>query len=330
MNHEEENEDNKNPRFINRTQNTCIPSALIFAPIFTPKPRGTLSKAESRETIELLSNRTKTEVLTYKGPRLDITLDFQLFCMIVSKSIQASTTKIQLSYREVFFYTKRKSSGKAKQEIKRRIERFMDCRFEINRYKCEKHLSPPLREIKASLVSRIDFDPDQEVFNINVCEDFLLEEQAMSPKTQNLKRDIIKLDYLHDIPTDVAKSLFLYIESKWYTEKMSVTLSHKDMVNRIGSTSTSQREKNRQIKNALEVLVEMYYLVKFEYKLDLVTGDRLVEVFPTKLDERLPTEDCKFRNKRVKAPSTSASKVERYQPIKSRGRQVNYLPNFLS
>jgi len=322
MNHEEENEDNKTPRFINRTENTCIPSALIFAPIFTSKPRGTFSKAESRETIELLSNRTKTEVLTYKGPRLDVTLDFQLFCMIVSKSIQASTTKIQLSYREVFFYSKRKSSRKAKQDIKLRIEKFMDCRFEINRYKCEKHLSPPLREIKASLVSRIDFDPKQEVFNINVCEDFLLEEQAMSPKIQNLKRDIIKLDYLHDIPTDAAKSLFLYIESKWYTEKMSVTFLHKDMVNRIGSTSTSQREMNRQIKNALVILKEILYLMNFEYKLDRVTGERLVEVFPVKLNERFPTEGCKFENKRVKALSTAASKVERYQPIKSRGDKI--------
>lgn len=308
MENNEEKVNNAQERFTDGYTHSFIPSALSFAPIFAPKTRGAKAKVGNKEHIELSSNRTKTEVLSYVGPRLDVTLDFQLFFLIISKAINAQSTKIQLGFHEVFFITNKKKSSALKLEIKQRLEQFMNCSFELKLYANERKLSPALREIKTSFVSRIEFDAEEELFSISVCEDLLLEDPN-DDSIRKIQRDLIKLDYLNKIPSDSAKCVFLFIESKWFTEKSYVLLPHKELISRLNSCSNSERQKNRQLKDALQALKDMLYLCDFEYYKDQPTGKRMVKIFPVKREERYEHDWWEFSNKRLKLPSKNVSRL---------------------
>lgn len=308
---------NEQQRFTDGYTHSFIPSALSFAPIFAPKTRGAKAKIGNREHIELSSNRTKTEVLSYVGPRLDVTLDFQLFFLIISKAIKAQNTKIQLGFHEIFFLTNKKKSTVLKQEIAQRLEQFMCCYFELKLYADERKLSPPIREIKTSFISRIEFDSEDEIFHITVCEDLLLEDTS-DDSIRRIQRDLIKLDYINNIPSDSAKCLFLFIESKWFTELPYVMLSHQELIDRLNSCSNTQRQKNRQVKDALETLKDALYLCHYEFGVDRMTGKKVVKVLPIKREERYEQGYWEFKNKRLKKTSQQPSRYVKHEYVKAK------------
>lgn len=247
--------------YVNKLTDSIQLTSLLFAPIFSARP----PKYDEEKIVEINLRRTKTETIYYKGRLLDTKKDFPLFSLLVSKlqkinqNLREDAPRImEFEMTEVeVFKTLGVQIRKSNIDLfEKRLDKFKASEICIKIFNDDQVC---IRKIKTSLVLKYDWKKENKIIHFTMDHDFL-------PKGNNstdIDREFIDLRVYELINTGYAKSLFLYLETKKFSEQEYVRHVKESLINRIAMNVKTNRERNRALTASLEELVRVGYLKKY-------------------------------------------------------------------
>lgn len=247
--------------FVNKLTDSIQLTSLLFAPIFLARP----PKYDEEKEVEINLRRTKTETIHYKGRLLDTKKDFPLFSLLVSKLQKINQNlsddaprimEFKMTEIEVFKTLGVQIRKSNIDLFEKRLDKFMASEICIKIFNDEQVC---IRKIKTSLLLKYDWKKENKIIHFTMDYNFL-------PKNKNsvyIDREFIDLRVYNLINTGYAKSLFLYLETKKFSEQEYVRHVKVSLINRIAMNVKTNREKNRALTASLEELVRVGYLKKY-------------------------------------------------------------------
>lgn len=247
--------------YVNKLTESIQLTSLLFAPIFSARP----PKYDEEKIVEINLRRTKTETIHYKGRLLDTIKDFPLFSLLVSKLQKINQNlpedaprimEFEMTEVEVFKTLGVQIRKSNIDLFEKRLDKFKASEICIKRFNDDQVC---IRKIKTSLVLKYDWKKENKIIHFTMDYDFL-------PKGKNstdIDREFIDLRVYDSINTGYAKSLFLYLETKKFTDQEYVRHSKESLINRIAMNVKTNRERNRALTASLEELVRVGYLKKY-------------------------------------------------------------------
>lgn len=237
-------------------------ACLIHAPIFSTM--GYKNKGEDSKIIQYEINRTKNERIIYKGLKLDVTNDFPLFAIFISKYQQSKNFSIKLTEKELFdaleLSTKRRDNAK-KDVLEARLDRLRFCNVDLYYY--DNH-----RENDSDWVDKKSFplfvlmDWDRKMKTIEV----KLHSQMGNISTVSFSKELIDLTKLRRLKTQYAKSIYLYLQTRKFKNQGNAVYHNIDqMLDRFGKSNMVKKEKKRKLKLAMEHLKTVGFIKGYEF-----------------------------------------------------------------
>jgi hypothetical protein len=259
--------------YVNELTESLQLSSLIFAPIFMPRRNGYKLKNENENEKEFESvtfKRTENETITYTGDHLDIATDFPLFSILVSHVQMQQKTHISLSEAELFKALKKQRRTSAIADLEARLEKLRDCKIHIQ-YMDD--AGKTIRHIKTQLVLESDWDQKSKKINLGMSEHF------MSLDLKYNDKEKIDLSIYNKIKSGYGKTLFLYLETKKFKNQVSVKIKTEDLISRFAANIKTNKEKNRELKKALNELRESHYIMDFAFFKSKIQHIPMVNIF---------------------------------------------------
>jgi hypothetical protein len=247
--------------YVNKLTDSIQLTSLLFAPIFSARP----PKYDEEKIVEINLKRTKTETIYYKGRLLDTIKDFPLFSLLVSKLQKINQNlpedaprimEFEMTEVEVFKTLGVQIRKSNIDLFEKRLDKFKASDVCIKIFNDDQVC---IRKLKTSLVLKYDWKKENKIIRFTMDHDFL-------PKGKNstdIDREFIDLRVYDLINTGYAKSLFLYLETKKFSEQEYVRHVKESLINRIAMNVKTNRERNRALTASLEELVRVGYLKKY-------------------------------------------------------------------
>jgi len=244
--------------YVNKLTDSIQLTSLLFAPIFSARP----PKYDEKKEVEINLRRTKNETIYYKGRLLDTIKDFPLFSLLVSKLQKINQNlpdnaprvmEFEMTEVEVFKTLGVQIRKSNRDLFEKRLDKLKASDICIKIFNDDQMC---IRKIKTSLVLKYDWKKENKIIHFTMDYDFL-------PKHKNstdIDREFIDLRVYDSINTGYAKSLFLYLETKKFSDQKYVMHVKESLINRIAMNVTSNRERNRALDESLKELVRVGYL----------------------------------------------------------------------
>lgn len=260
--------------YINQLTESLQLSSLIFAPIFMPRKNGYKPKSDNHS---ITIKRTENETITYTGENLDIATDFPLFSIIISHAQMKQKNEVSLSEAELF-------SAIIKQRRKSTIDILEDKLEKMQKsHICIEHIDEKgvkSKIVNTSLILKSKWDrAARRIY-------FIIDPEFWSLELKSASKELINLQHFNIIKTGYAKALFLFLETKKFKNQKSIQFRKQDLIDRFSTNITSEKEKNRELKNALEALCDASYLLKFSFYKSSVQHIQMVEIKRTDTNKK--------------------------------------------
>lgn len=231
-----------------------MPPITMKCPIFTPVNKSFLKKTEDNEflTRKIVLEKFYSYNIQISGPFLNMSQDFKIWAWLLKIRDQRKTNNIEISatdFAEILGYKKRSVNKNVKIAIDNSLSRLM-----------RQHISwtqtGETKLHRANLLNYAELDIEGTDNNIKV---------EFNSKLYTLYSDkfiyYMDLAFYDDIKGEVAKALWSFYESnQGFIDFNKYNLKKRLMLN------STEKEQNRQIKEAHNNLIEAGYLNAFEIK----------------------------------------------------------------
>ena len=237
-------------------------ASLIHAPIFATM--GYKNKEEDSKIIQYEINRTKNERIVYKGLKLDVTNDFPLFAIFISKYQQRKNFTIKLTEKELFdaleISTKRRDNAK-KDVLEARLDRFRFCNVDLYYYENHRVNDSDWVDKKCfPLLALMDWNREMKTIEVK------LHSEIGNIPTICFSKELIDLTKLRRLKTQYAKSIYLYLQTRKFKNQGNAVYHNIDqMLERFGKSNMVKKEKKRKLKLAMEHLKRVGFIKKYEF-----------------------------------------------------------------
>ena len=229
-----------------------IPSSLAATPIFSPVERK-LSQTKEIYSFEL--SRTKNEKVSFNGFKLDLKRDYPLFHIIMRKKQITGLRKFELTEYELTTALGIQNRTSNKKDIDQRIKKMMTCYFEIEKFDDENN---PVKKIYSSLISQVEWNMVDKVFEIELSEGLYNAEQVVD-------YEVLNLDVFSSLKSQYARALFLFYETFKFISHSSVNFPMDKLGQRLGKNNMDKKHLYQEIKKANKELIEKDYLSDVGY-----------------------------------------------------------------
>jgi hypothetical protein len=236
-------------------------SSLIHAPIFVP----TSSKnCFSKEFIEVCIDRTKDERIKFRGLQLDLSYDFQLFSIVVSRLQQTDNVNITLTEKELFkalgLPAKKKEKSK-KDILELRFKKLLDCKIELDEFGiCPiSGMRGTVNWLCFNLLNSIQWNRSLGIIFIEVNKHLRL------IRTEDFHQELININKLNKIKTQYARALYLYLQTKKFRNQIAVDHRLDQLITRFNTPNMLLKEQKRKVKVSLQELKEKRFIADFYF-----------------------------------------------------------------
>ena len=107
---------------------------------------------------------------------------------------------------------------------------------------------------------------------------FIVDPEFWSLELKSASKELINLQHFNIIKTGYAKALFLFLETKKFKNQKSIQFRKQDLIDRFSINIKSNKEKNRELKNALGALCNASYLSKYSFYKSSIKHIQMVEI----------------------------------------------------
>lgn len=231
-----------------------MPPISMKTPIFTPVNKNLLKKMDDNEfqVRSIIIENFYSYNMKITGPYLNMSQDFKIWAWLLKIRDQQKTNNLEMSiydFAEILGHKRRSVNKALKMAIDNSLSRLM-----------RQHISwsktGETKIQRANLLNYAEIDPLGDDNNIKV---------EFNPQFYNLYSDefiyYMNLEFYDSIKGEVAKALWSFYESNSGFNQFK----NSNIKIRLRLYST-EKEQNRQIREAHEILKELRYLDDYEIK----------------------------------------------------------------
>ncbi len=231
-----------------------MPPISMKTPIFTPVNKNLLKKTEDNEfqNRSIVIENFYSYNMKIMGPYLNMSQDFKIWAWLLKIRDQQKSNKIEMSiydFAEILGHKRRSVNKALKMAIDNSLSRLMRQHIQWTK-------TGETKIQRANLLNYAEIDPLGDDNNIKV---------EFNPQFYSLYSDkfiyYMNLEFYDKIKGEIAKALWSFYESNSGFNQFK----NSNIKIRLRLSST-EKEQNRQIKEAHETLKELQYLNNYEIK----------------------------------------------------------------
>lgn len=256
-----------------------MPPITMKCPIFTPVNKSLLKKNEENEFIsrKIILENFYSYNIQITGPYLNMSQDFKIWAWLLKLRDQKKSNNVEISaldFAEILGYKKRSVNKNVKLAIDNSLSRLMRQHIQWTK-------NGETKSYRANLLNYAELDIEGSDNTIKV---------EFNSKLYTLYSDefiyYMDLAFYDDIKGEVAKALWSFYESN-----QGFKLFNKSNLKKRLMLNSSEKEQNRQIKEAHNNLIDSGYLTGITVK---GSGDKTTYEIKRNKDFKNRTLDLEF------------------------------------